>query len=336
MENAYRRLSKAYGYLGSKYLPKILEICLSKQEAQLLLSLPGTVEEVAIESHIELPGAELFLRELFNKGFIFYGSIEGARRYALVTNLLTSITINRWSDQLGKGFFDLCDRMVDEEDSLEFEEEGYESRVIPVQKAIEPGTEILPYERVSQIVEQAETIAVMRCVCRTIRRRCNNPVEVCLSFNETAKYVLERGVAKELSKEEALSTLNMCEDAGLVHQVANASHGSHGIPWICNCCACCCTYLRAQITLGRKYAAVKSRYTAVVSPELCNECGLCGDRCNFGALKMVDSKPVIDEEKCFGCGLCASKCPTSAISLVQVKEPEHIPAREAEPLFSSV
>ena len=336
MENAYRRLSKAYGYPESKYLPKILEICLSKQEAQLLLSLPGTVEEVAIESHIELPGAELLLRELFNKGFIFYGSIEGARRYALVNSLLTSITINRWSDQFGKGFFDLCDRMADEEESLAFEEEGYESRVIPVQKAIEPGTEILPYERVAQIIEQAETIAVMRCVCRTIGRRCNNPVETCLALNEEAKYVLERGVGKELTKEEALSTLNICEDAGLVHQVANASHGPHGMPWICNCCACCCVYLRAQITLGRKYAAVKSRYTAVVNPELCNECGLCGDRCNFGALEIVNSKPAIDNEKCFGCGLCASKCPTNAIRLIQVREPEHIPVREAESLFFSV
>ena len=336
MENAYRRLSKAYGYPESKYLPKILEMCLSKQEAQFLLSLPGTVAEVATKSHIEPPGAELFLRELFNKGFILYDSIEGERRYALSKELLTSLTINRWFDQFGKEFFDLCDHKADEEDSLGFDLEGYEVRVIPVQKAIEPGTEILPYERASQIVEQAETIAVMRCMCRTISRRCNNPVETCLAFNENAKYVLERGVAKELSKEEALSILNMCEDAGLVHQVANASHGPHGLPWICNCCVCCCAYLRAQITLGRKYAAVKSRYTAIVSPELCNECGLCGDRCNFGALEMVNSKPVIDNEKCFGCGLCASKCPTNAIRLIQVREPEHIPAREAGPLFSSV
>jgi len=45
---------------------------------------------------------------------------------------------------------------------------------------------------------------------------------------------------------------------------------------------------------------------------------------------------VIDNEKCFGCGLCASKCPTNAIRLIQVREPEHIPAREAETLLSSV
>ena len=125
----------------------------------------------------------------------------------------------------------------------------------------------------------------------------------------------------------------MCEESGLVHRTGNASHG---VPAICNCCTCCCDYLRAQIVLGRKHATVKSRYRAVVDPALCNECGLCIDRCNFGAMKMVNSKPVVDEEKCFGCGLCASQCPVNAISLIQVRGPEHIPAREAEHLFSSI
>jgi len=336
-QNIYQRLSKAYEYPDSKYLSKILEICLTEQKASLLLSLPGTAEDMAEKLHMRVSSVQPILRELFNKGFIFYDLTKGKRKYALVNNLPTAITINKWCDQFGKEFFDLCDRMADEEDSLEFEEEGYESRVIPVERTIEPEAEILPYEKVSEILKQADPIAVMRCMCRTISRRCNNPVETCLTCNEAAKYVLEREVAREISREEALSMLNMCEDAGLVHQVTNASRGnnSHGMPWICNCCTCCCVYLRAQITLGRKYAAVKSRYRAVVAPEFCNECDLCGDRCHFGALKMVNSKPVIDEEKCFGCGLCASKCPTNAIRLVQVRGPEYIPDRESEPLFSS-
>jgi len=154
----------------------------------------------------------------------------------------------------------------------------------------------------------------------------------CITFNRDAKYVLERGVGRELTREEALSILDMCEESGLVHMTSNASHG---VPAICNCCTCCCDYLRAQIVLGKRYASVKSRYRAVVDPALCDGCGLCVDACSLGAIKMVNLKLEVDGERCFGCGLCASKCPVDALKLIQVRGPEHIPNREAEPLFGS-
>jgi len=333
MEDIYHRLSEAYGFPESRYLPRILEKCLTEREASLLLSLPGTPEEVAGKLRMDASSVQSTLVELFNKGFAFYDPVEGKRRYALITNLRDAMAINNRVDQVGEEFFVLWARMYDEEVSRDFDVEGSEARVIPVHEAIEPGTEILSYEKISGILEKAETIAVMNCPCRTVNRRCNNPRETCITLNGAAKYVLERGVGRELTREEALSLFNQCEDAGLIHQVGN---GSLGVSWICNCCTCCCVYLRAQIISGRKHATVKSRYRAVVDPAICNECGLCIDRCNFGAMKMVNSKPVVDEEKCFGCGLCASQCPVNAISLIQVRGPEHIPTREAEPLFSSI
>ncbi|MCD6390378.1 MAG: 4Fe-4S binding protein [Dehalococcoidia bacterium] len=333
MEDSYHRLSEAYGFPESRYLPRILEKCLTEREASLLLSLPGTAEEVAGKLCMDVSSVQSILGELFQKGFIFYDLVEGKRRYTLITNLRDAITVNNRVEQFGEEFFDLWARMYDEEVSRDFDVEGYEARVIPVHEAIEPGAEILPYEKVSGLLEKAETIAVMRCPCRITNRRCDNPVETCITLNGAAKYVLERGVGRELTREEALSLFNQCEDAGLIHQVGN---GSLGVSWICNCCACCCVYLRAQIISGKKYATVKTRYRAVVDSGLCNECGLCIDRCNFGTIKMVNSKPVIDEEKCFGCGLCASQCPVNAISLSQTKGPEYIPTREAEPLFSSI
>jgi len=333
MEDIYHRLSEAYGFPESKYLSKICQKCLTEQEALILLALPGTAEEVAGKLRMDASSVQSILGELFQKGFIFYDLVEGKRRYALITNLRDAMAVNNRVDQVGEEFFVLWARMYDEEVSRDFDVEGSEARVIPVHEAIEPGTEILPYEKVSGLLKKAETIAVMRCPCRVTNRRCDNPVETCITLNGAAKYVLERGVGRELTKEEALSLFNQCEDAGLIHQVGN---GSLGVSWICNCCTCCCVYLRAQIVLGRKHATVKSRYRAVVDPALCNECGLCIERCNFGAMKMVNSKPVVDEEKCFGCGLCASQCPVNAISLIQVRGPEHIPTREAEPLFSSI
>jgi ferredoxin len=333
MEDIYHRLSEAYEFPKSRYLPRILEKCLTEREASLLLSLPGTAEDIAGKLRMDASSVQSILGELFQKGFIFYDLVEGKQRYALITNLRDAMAINNRVDQFGEEFFVLWARMYDEEVSRDFDVEGSEARVIPVHEAIEPGTEILPYEKVSGLLEKAETIAVMRCPCRVTNRRCDNPVETCITLNGAAEYVLERGVGRGLTKEEALSLFNQCEDAGLIHQVGN---GSLGVSWICNCCTCCCVYLRAQIISGKKYATVKTRYRAVVDPAICNECGLCIARCNFGAMKMVNSKPVVDEEKCFGCGLCASQCPVNAISLIQVRGPEHIPTREAETLFSSI
>jgi len=332
-EDIYYRLSEAYGFPESRYLPRILEKCLTGREASLLLALPGTAEDIADKLCMDIPCVQSILGELFQKGFIFYDLVEDKRKYTLITNLRDAIAVNDRVEQFGEEFFDLWVRMYDEEVSRDFDVEGYEARVIPVHEAIEPGTEILPYEKISGLLEKAETIAVMRCPCRITNRRCDNPVETCITLNGAAKYVLERGVGRELTREEALSLFNQCEDAGLIHQVGN---GSLGVSWICNCCTCCCVYLRAQIISGKKYATVKTRYRAVADQERCSSCGLCIDRCNFGAIKMVNSKPVVDEEKCFGCGLCASQCPVNAISLIQTKGPEYIPTREAEPLFSSI
>lgn len=331
--NIYCRLSQAYGFPGSKYLPKILEKCLTEREAEILLSLPGTVEEIASKLRVDAANVRFILGELFRKGFVFYQSVGGKRRYSLINNLRDAIVINNRIDQFGEEFLDLWARMYDEEASRAFDAAGSEARVIPVHQTIEPGTEILPYETAFGLLDKAEAIAVMRCPCRITNRKCDNPLETCISLNEVAKYVLERGVGRKLTRQEACSLLHQCEDAGLIHQVGN---GSLGVSWICNCCTCCCVYLRAQMISGRKYATVRSRYRATVDLRLCDGCALCLERCHFGAVAMVNSKPVVDEEKCFGCGLCASRCPTRAINLVQIREPEHIPTREAEALFSPI
>ena len=322
VEEIYHQLSKAYGSPESRYLPKIFEMCLTKEEASVLLSLPGTPEEVAAKLNADVPKVAAILKELFNKGFVLYKLVDNKPRYGLNNDLWSSVLPDKRDfEKFGEEFLDLWNRYHDEE--VVPSRGTHEVRVIPIEKTIPmKWGEILPYEKISEIVENAKTIAITECACRTMSRRCDNPTDVCLLFNEFADIIIERGIAKRISKEEASSILTLTEDLGLVHQLNNME--PEGYQFLCNCCSCCCSFLRGMIVFGKKGVTAKSRYISSVDSELCDGCSICATRCRFGAMNIVDSKAVVDKEKCFGCGLCASKCPTHAVQLIPVRGPEHI------------
>jgi len=54
----------------------------------------------------------------------------------------------------------------------------------------------------------------------------------------------------------------------------------------------------------------------------CNNCGLCAEKCNFEALKMVKEKPKVNQFLCEGCGACEVVCPQKAITLKPIQNGE--------------
>ena len=202
------------------------------------------------------------------------------------------------------------------------------TRVIPVNKSIDSGKQkILDADSVDKIIEFAEEIAVANCPCGVIAHKCDKPLEVCLQVNNAARYTLDRGSGRELTKAEALTILRKCEDEGLVHVTMNKMHVGH---FICNCCDCCCQALPLVIKEGIKICD-PSRFQAVIDPDQCSFCKTCLDRCYFNALKLIETEngnetmSVIDD-KCMGCGLCQITCPEEAISMIAVREEDFIPA----------
>jgi hypothetical protein len=55
-----------------------------------------------------------------------------------------------------------------------------------------------------------------------------------------------------------------------------------------------------------------SGISPVVKAEKCISCGICVNKCNYGAIEIMDSA-VIDSSKCIGCAGCIAVCPTGAI-----------------------
>jgi ferredoxin len=202
------------------------------------------------------------------------------------------------------------------------------NRIFPAEEALTEEYEILPYEVVSEMMAREDTIALANCPCRVTTGRCQRPLEVCLSFGGAARFLSERGMARVISREEALEALKRSEEAGLVHTGSNVADR---LMFVCNCCSCCCHFLRLITEHNYTGALAKSSYQAHLSPQDCSGCGICAEeRCPVKALAIKDGLARLSPEKCIGCGLCVTTCPTGALKLAKRQGHQPPPATGAE------
>lgn len=211
-------------------------------------------------------------------------------------------------------------------------------RYIPVTPSIDPAKHaVFPFEMIEEVIQKVDVIALAHCPCRAMahligKKRCDHPLEVCLKCNELAEYVIEKGIGKEISKQEALEIIRKSADEGLVHLVDNAREG---IQIICNCCGCCCwsvgTIRRKRIPRDVLMATYFLRET---DRERCTGCGQCVEICPVQVIKMEGDFPGVDKEWCIGCGVCAVPCPSSAIKLV--RKSDAIPPKDFKELHQQI
>jgi ferredoxin len=193
-----------------------------------------------------------------------------------------------------------------------------EAVTVPVNVEIEAENLVLNLENVHQILSDARTISVMDCVCRVRYGHCDAPVNTCIDMNEVAERNIANGVAREITMDEALDILEKTYKAGLVHMALG--HGEFFEPGVinsvCSCCSCCCGILAGVLRYGLAPHLLTSDTISVTDLSSCTSCGICVDRCQFGAREMIDGALSFNPDLCFGCGICVSTCPTNAITLV--------------------
>ncbi len=119
-----------------------------------------------------------------------------------------------------------------------------------------------------------------------------------------------------MDPEEAKAWLTKMDKKGFVHIIM--TFGGSYVGGICNCDYPDCMLIRQRLDYGLDMAMMKGHQVAKVSYDQCNGCGVCVQRCQFGALKfeVTVDKPNIDMYRCFGCGLCETACPRTAIQLI--------------------
>ena len=336
-QDVYQRLALHLSALGMGYpytedLLDILRENFTPEEAEVALVLPSRIAPLRpvgvddIAGNINLPREELvgILERLTERGLLYSGRTgEGEKGYALQQVGFGFPQTFFWKGEdtpHARNMADLIaryfNRQVTREAYAGSETKPY--RYIPVGEALSPDMQaVYPYHMMENVIQQAQVFAVAHCPCRMAMRMrgrgCDHPTEVCLKFDDMAQYVIERGLAREITREEALQVVMKAKEAGLVHFVDN-SMGK--IKHNCNCCGCACwnvgTIKRRKIPRDVLMATYFIRET---DEEKCTGCSDCIEVCPVDALVMGNKFPTIDEEWCIGCGICVAQCPNGAAKL---------------------
>lgn len=177
-------------------------------------------------------------------------------------------------------------------------------------------TEVLSYEKASEVIRQSGGGAISLCSCRHkaehLGKACGAPVDVCTSLGRAAEWLVRRKLARPATVDELLRVLEETEKAGLVHLGDNVLNNP---AYICHCCGCCCQALRSLNESGHSFTH-PSNFIPALDADSCTGCGACADSCHIMAIAMQDNDvPAVNNELCIGCGVCVNACPSGALTM---------------------
>ncbi len=302
---------------------RILRQLFTPEYASLAMHLSLIAEEprvIAYRAGISLDKAEGLLQEMDNKGLIFsIKEKDKPLRYRM-----QQFIVGFWEQQV----YSLTPELVrDFEEylpvfvNLDIWQKVPQLRIIPVNKSISVINNILPYEKVFELINLYNDFTVLDCICRKeqhiLGKGCNKPLESCLSFGMADERNKRLNRGRAIGRSEVYDILNRAERAGLVLQTGNARNAVY----ICTCCGCCCGVLRSIKNDIRPASRVSTPFRAKPDSDKCSGCGTCINRCPMDALSLNDGRALLNPDRCIGCGLCVSTC--SAGSMTLQRKPEH-------------
>ena len=186
--------------------------------------------------------------------------------------------------------------------------------------------QVVTLDDVRAIVGAAAQVVRLPCACRWVAE--HEEARSCYSLSYSADPWFQgldpvsfgappTAGLETVTREEAVSQMAALEEGGAVHTIWTMVTPFIGA--ICNCTPKQCLGLR-NLAVGLDTLSPGER-TATVDTLACSGCGLCLERCHFGAISLSNGDgPVaarVDAARCYGCALCANACPEQAVSLHQ-------------------
>ena len=204
---------------------------------------------------------------------------------------------------------------IENNDRAEFD------RITSIMQARGQGSQIVALEDADKVLELSSPIGLIACICRKGIRAIDERNEheyTCMGMGvgmlkwERWPERYKGGVAF-VNIDEAKEWNHEMDRRGFVHILM-----LFGAPFIGGFCQCDypdCGALRNAVDFG--LGSIKGHHVAMVDYDKCNGCGICAQRCQWGALKfeVTTEKANVDIFKCYGCGLCQTGCPRGAIKL---------------------
>lgn len=342
IKSAYSKLTDRLnrfpqGAPPSELLFKILKMLFSEREAELVSLLPikpFTAEKARRIWKMDLAEAQNVLDRLAERAILVDMEHNGKSIYALPPPMagffeFSMMRIRDDIDQklLSELFYEYITVEEDFIRALFTEGETQLGRTFVHEPVLsnDNALHVLDYERASEVIKTASHRGIGMCYCRHkmqhLDRACNAPMNICMTFNNSAASLIRYGHARSVDVVEGLDLLQLAYENNLVQFGENVQKR---VNFICNCCGCCCEAMIA----ARRFAVLNPVHTTNFIPEVnkdnCNGCGKCVSVCPVEAMMLISAndprKPQkklakLDEERCLGCGLCVRACTRASIIL---------------------
>jgi NAD-dependent dihydropyrimidine dehydrogenase PreA subunit len=338
-KDVYQRLARKMDGLSmraprTRTLYEILRRLYSPEEAEVVVKMPygaSTFERLRAVTGIPSDNLRPLLEGLCSKGLVMDVWIGCAERYMpspMVIGVFEMTMMRTDADADPRALAPLFHEYLSGADGLfpanfSHHEEVSVLRTVPHEAAVREASrsEILDYDRARDVVDRANRFAAGICSCRHEKlhrdeKRCDVPLQLCCSMGHAADYLIRRGLAEEISREQMQDNLDQARERGLV---MNADNVQRGVAFLCLCCGCCCNAMAGLRLFGYENAVVTSGWLPRASEEKCTGCGACVRACPVEVLKMEPGGrgkiPRADAAFCLGCGVCAVKCKTGSLRL---------------------
>lgn len=348
-EKLVKRLNKfPQGVPPSETLYEILRLLFSEDEAKLVALLPikpFTIKTAAKAWKKDVEETSVILNELASRALLVDVERDGNQTFSLPPPMagffeFSMMRIGGKIDQkvLGELFYQYMnveDEFVTELMTLPtpigrafINEESIEDKTIHV----------LDYERATEVIKTASHIGIGTCYCRHkkehVNQNCDAPMEICMTFNQTAASLIKYGYARQVEVDECMDLLEVAKKHNLVQFGDNVQNE---VAFICNCCSCCCEALIGARKVGPSQAINSSNFICNIITENCVGCSKCMEVCPVEAIKMVSTNSpkrkekvaVLEEENCIGCGVCERVCSVDAITMEEREQRVFTPVNMA-------